>query len=37
MTVATPTLQAMVISIVSPITTLYTLHGEGDPSAAAPP
>ena len=25
------------MALVSPITTLYTLHGEGDPSAAAPP
>jgi hypothetical protein len=37
MTVVTPTHQAAVLAVVSPITTLYTMHGEGDPSAAAPP
>ena len=36
MTVVTPTHQAGVLAVVSPITTLYTLHG-GDPGVAAEP
>jgi len=37
MTVATPTRQAAVLAVIAPITTLYTMHGAGDPGSAGEP
>jgi len=37
MTVVTPTHQAGVLAVIAPITTLFTVHGPGDPGVAADP